>query len=347
MSSNTTTASTTTVTSVSNLAKFLANFDVETTTEILLDGKVRGLIFSEENNKLLTRYKVLKKLSLVGNKIKSLNNFPSIPTLETLLLDDNNISDGFDSLQGLSTLKTLSLAGNPIKSTYDLQPLFLVDTLQSLNLDSCPVQEEDYEDEIFKIIPQLVVLDNRDKDGESIDEDESEEEEEEGLDNNNGANIMGDDDEEEEEEIHDEGEEEGDEEDADDGLGFAGNFNDGDDNSNSKFGDSKLARQNSLASENGALDNEFDDDIGDADKDANEVLSDSGLTGDGGEYIDDDEEEDGLSMLVSGNVESDDDDDGDFIDDGEEDEDDDFIDEDDQEEDGDSNPRDSKKQRVE
>ena len=44
MSSTTTTTSTS-----SELAKALSKFDTKTTTEILLDGKVRGLIFSDEN----------------------------------------------------------------------------------------------------------------------------------------------------------------------------------------------------------------------------------------------------------------------------------------------------------
>ena len=69
MSSTTTTTSTS-----SELAKALSKFDTKTTTEILLDGKVRGLIFSDENNKLFMEYKLLRKLSLVGNNIKSIDN---------------------------------------------------------------------------------------------------------------------------------------------------------------------------------------------------------------------------------------------------------------------------------
>ena len=122
----------------SDLAKALEGYDTKTATEILLDGKVVGLVFTDENCKLLSRYEALKTLSLVGNKLKSLDNFPTLSSLKTLILDDNNIESGFESLQGLSSLRTLSLAGNPVKVKEDLQPLFLVDGLQSLNLMSCP-----------------------------------------------------------------------------------------------------------------------------------------------------------------------------------------------------------------
>jgi len=336
MSSTTTTTSTS-----SELAKALSKFDTKTTTEILLDGKVRGLIFSDENNKLFMEYKLLRKLSLVGNNIKSIDNFPSIPTLKTLQLDDNNISSGFDSLQGLTGLKTLSLAGNPIKTTDDLQPLFLVDGLQSLNLDSCPVQEEDYEDGIFQMLPQLVILDSHDKDGESVDEEESEDDEEEDDDvNDTGANLMGDDNyDDAEEDAVQEGED-----DDDDGLGFASSFNnDEEDDSNNNNSRGKLGRQNSLADASDSMANlDDDDEVVEVDKDGNQVLGDGGLTDD--DEYDDDDGNDGLSMLVSGNVESDDDGDEDFIDDGEDVDDDDFIDESDEDEDGNDNPR--KKQKT-
>ena len=317
MSSTTTTTSTS-----SELAKALSKFDTKTTTEILLDGKVRGLIFSVENNKLFMEYKLLRKLSLVGNNIKSIDNFPSIPTLKTLQLDDNNISSGFDSLQGLTGLKTLSLAGNPIKSTDDLQPLFLVDGLQSLNLDSCPVQEEDYEDGIFQMLPQLVILDSHDKDGESVDEEE----------NQSGSAEI------EEDAVQE------DEDDDDDGLGFASSFNnDEEDDSNNNNSRGKLGRQNSLADASDGMANlDDDDEVVEVDKDGNQVLGDGGLTDD--DEYDDDDGNDGLSMLVSGNVESDDDGDEDFIDDGEDIDDDDFIDESDEDEDGNDNPR--KKQKT-
>ena len=59
-----------------------------------------------------------------------------------------------------------------------------------------------------------------------------------------------------------------------------------------------------------------------------DIIKTGGLTDD--DEYDDDDGNDGLSMLVSGNVESDDDGDEDFIDDGEDIDDDDFIDESDE-----------------
>ena len=90
----------------SDLAKALEGYDTKTATEILLDGKVVGLMFTDANCKLLSRFEALKKLSLVGNKLKSLDNFPTLSSLKTLILDDNNIESGFESLQGFSSLRT-------------------------------------------------------------------------------------------------------------------------------------------------------------------------------------------------------------------------------------------------
>ena len=67
----------------SDLAKALEGYDTKTATEILLDGKVVGLMFTDANCKLLSRFEALKKLSLVGNKLKSLDNFPTLSSLKT------------------------------------------------------------------------------------------------------------------------------------------------------------------------------------------------------------------------------------------------------------------------
>ena len=144
----------------SQLEKALEGFSPETTVEILLDGKVRGLTFTPENAAALTAFTKLKTLSLVGNNISSLEHFPAMSALTTLNLDDNNISGGMDHLaNSLMSLRTLSLAGNPVASVDALQPLFLLDSLKYLNLQSCPIQSEDYEDDIFNALPQLEVLD--------------------------------------------------------------------------------------------------------------------------------------------------------------------------------------------
>ena len=99
----------------------------------------------------------------------------------------------------------------------------------------------------------------------------------------------------------------------------------------------KFGRQNSL----GSIESNIIDDAITTDKDGDQALGDGGLSDDDA-Y--DDGEEDGLAMLVSGNVESDDDADEDFVDDGEVDDDDDFID--DEEEEFDGNSRFKKKQKT-
>ena len=109
--------------------------------EIILDGKVRGLVFKEADKKLFQPYTKLKKLSFVGNGIVSLEHFPSIDTLTHLCLDDNKISGDLEHLANarLVELKSISLCGCPVKTIESLQGLTLIDSLTSLRLEGCPV----------------------------------------------------------------------------------------------------------------------------------------------------------------------------------------------------------------
>ena len=111
----------------SQLENALKAFPPETTVEIVLDGKAIGLKFTPESAKLFAPFTNLKSLSLVGNSISSLENFPDIPTLTSLNLDDNDVSDGLDHLaNAVASLRHLSLVGNSIATVDALQPLFLV-----------------------------------------------------------------------------------------------------------------------------------------------------------------------------------------------------------------------------
>ena len=61
-----------------------------------------------------------------------------LKNLETLHLDQNHINEISESIAGLSNLKKLSLANNDPLTTLP-KNLFLIPTLQELNLKECSV----------------------------------------------------------------------------------------------------------------------------------------------------------------------------------------------------------------
>lgn len=61
---------------------------------------------------------------MVGCDLRSLENFPTISTLEYIELTDNKIKgEELSKLPSLPNLKNLSLGSNPINSIQDLKPL--------------------------------------------------------------------------------------------------------------------------------------------------------------------------------------------------------------------------------
>lgn len=129
----------------------------------------------------------LTNLSLVGNKITSLEGLPHLPSLTRLDVTDNLLNgDGFEALKGLPALKDLLMAGNKIATIECLKPLAELKNLKILDLEVCPVTNvEDYRKKVFELLPGLTVLDILDKEGNEVepdipdDEEETEEDEEE------------------------------------------------------------------------------------------------------------------------------------------------------------------------
>lgn len=83
-------------------------------------------------------------------------------------------------------MQSLSLGTNKIDSLAQLEPLKELKNLIQLDLSNSPVEEtEDYRAKIFEMFPSLLILDNLDKNGNSIDYSDDEDEvysEEEGVD---------------------------------------------------------------------------------------------------------------------------------------------------------------------
>ncbi|CAO2604039.1 Acidic leucine-rich nuclear phosphoprotein 32 family member B [Lemmus lemmus] len=170
------------------------------------DGKIEGLTDEFVN---------LEFLSLISVGLLSVSDLPKLPKLKKLELSDNRIFGDLDRLaEELPSLTHLNLSGNKLKDISTLEPLKKMDYLKSLDLFGCEVTNlNDYQESVFKLLPQLSYLDGYDReDQEAPDSDvEVDDMEVDGVDKEE-EDEEGD---EEEEEDEDGEEEEDDEEDED------------------------------------------------------------------------------------------------------------------------------------
>ncbi|ESP02597.1 hypothetical protein LOTGIDRAFT_138173 [Lottia gigantea] len=114
----------------------------------------------------------LESLSLINIGLNSLNGFPKLPALRKLELSDNRITSGLAALKGCPKLEALSLSGNKIKDFESLEPLKELENLKSLDLFNCEVtNENDYREQVFKLLPQITYLDGFDIEDQEYDED--------------------------------------------------------------------------------------------------------------------------------------------------------------------------------
>uniref|UniRef100_A0A8C0I5S7 Acidic leucine-rich nuclear phosphoprotein 32 family member n=1 Tax=Balaenoptera musculus TaxID=9771 RepID=A0A8C0I5S7_BALMU len=163
------------------------------------DGKIEGLMAEFVN---------LEFLSLINVALGfPVSNLPKLPKLKKLEPSDNRIFGGLDMLaEKLPNLIHLNLSGNKLKDISTLEPSKKLECPKSLDLFNCEVTNpNDYQESVFKLLPQLTYLDGYDReDSETPDSD---------------AEVDGVDDEEEDNEGEDEDQEEeedGEEEECDD-----------------------------------------------------------------------------------------------------------------------------------
>ncbi|GJJ75891.1 hypothetical protein EMPS_08249 [Entomortierella parvispora] len=119
----------------------------------------------------LDHFQNLVKLTMTNSQCQSLEGFPHLPLLRTLLLADNELSTGFEALAeaDLQTLVRLDLTANKISDLSVLRPLNSLENLQYLYLAENEVADkEGYRDEVFDILPQLVTVDGLDRDGTEV-----------------------------------------------------------------------------------------------------------------------------------------------------------------------------------
>lgn len=92
--------------------------------ELILDNwKCAELSVSDKT--LLESFPSLQFLSMNSCGLRSLANFPLLPKLIKLELNDNKIAGGLEKLMGMKDLMQITLAGNQLRTLEDIQPLVL------------------------------------------------------------------------------------------------------------------------------------------------------------------------------------------------------------------------------
>ncbi|XP_068384115.1 acidic leucine-rich nuclear phosphoprotein 32 family member B-like isoform X2 [Eschrichtius robustus] len=156
------------------------------------DGKIEGLMAEFVNLEFLS----LINVALGFPGLISVSNLPKLPKLKKLEPSDNRIFGGLDMLaEKLPNLTHLNLSGNKLKDISTLEPSKKLECPKSLDLFNCEVTNlNDYQESVFKLLPQLTYLDGYDQedsetpdsdaevDADEDEDDEDEEEDDEGED---------------------------------------------------------------------------------------------------------------------------------------------------------------------
>ncbi|KAL0224823.1 hypothetical protein RCL1_002735 [Eukaryota sp. TZLM3-RCL] len=100
-------------------------------------------------------------IDLTDNVIRSLDGFPTLNMLETLLLTNNKIVTISPSIGShLPNLRTLILTNNQISSFDTITSLQTLPKLEELSLLNNPITTlEKYREKIIELLPSLKVLD--------------------------------------------------------------------------------------------------------------------------------------------------------------------------------------------
>ena len=182
--------------------------------ELILDDLFKDCDeLTEEHKIALEQYSNLIHLSINGLGLKTLKNFPCIPNLYILQVKNNKLTgEDFDEILKLYPgLYKLKVSNNLIESINVFAPLEK-SKIKKIEIEDNPVNLNDkYREELFNIMPNLISINRKKKDGELLestiynegsensDEDDydgEDEEYEEKEDENDEEESFGDDDEE-------------------------------------------------------------------------------------------------------------------------------------------------------
>ncbi|KAI9094601.1 hypothetical protein DFS34DRAFT_235434 [Phlyctochytrium arcticum] len=166
------------------MAQLLTHHSPVDVTELFLDNqKIPAILNLQDAPTPLSEYQRLTHLSLNNCGLSSLEGFPYLPSLQKLDLGDNRISGDLASLSILPSLQSVDLSNNRVADLDALRPLSGIRSLQHLNLFQCDVSRTSgYPNTVFSLIPTLLSVDDRDRNGNEVDtysEDEEDEDDDE------------------------------------------------------------------------------------------------------------------------------------------------------------------------
>ena len=132
---------------------------------------------SIEDKKFLEKFENLIILSMNNTGLISLKNFPNLSKLEKLYLNNNLISGGLENLWIYRNLRTIELTYNQISEFEAIKPITKLECIECLAFKGNPFVDSNnydkYISSVFKMIPNLCILDHQDVDGNHAEDDMS------------------------------------------------------------------------------------------------------------------------------------------------------------------------------
>jgi len=185
-------------------------------TLIVLDGQNINHI-TDDVKAYLENFKDLEELTLSICNLTSLKNFPDLPNLKKIELNDNHFKgNDLENLCKYTTLSELRIANNDIKTLEEIKCLENLKELIYLDFTDSPITKmKNYREKIFENFKNLKYLDGVDKNGKVLEEDDDEDEEDE-LEED--KEFIDDDKKEGDEELAEDDEEEGEDDEKDNQL---------------------------------------------------------------------------------------------------------------------------------
>ena len=149
------------------------------TTLVVLDGQHINHITDDIKN-YLENFKDLEELTLSFCNLTTLKNFPDLPKLSKIELNDNHFKgEELSLLCKYKNLSELRIANNNINNFDEIKCLESLSDLTLLDFTDSPItKSQNYREEIFKKFKKLKILDGIDKNGNVVEDDDEDEEDE-------------------------------------------------------------------------------------------------------------------------------------------------------------------------
>ena len=154
------------------LQENLGEHNPEEVEELILDNLFSSINqFSKEQQLALSQYNNLFHLSLNNLGISSLENFPIIPNLLILEIKQNKLTgNDFDIIPKLyPNIYKLKISFNCIKTITPFNH-FKGSNIKKIEVSGNEfiIKVENYRNELFNLLPELMIIDGISKDGDSI-----------------------------------------------------------------------------------------------------------------------------------------------------------------------------------